>query len=144
MTESYNIADLPIIGKDQDVKFADLNLGEKHIIGVYFSAHWCPPCRTFTPMLKKIYEECNSGTRKFEVIFVSLDRDKSQFEEYYKEMPWYAVDYEKKEERENFAEKCGVAGIPMLILFNSKGQLLTKEGRSKVQGGEFPWGLQSD
>lgn len=20
-------------------------------IGIYFSAHWCPPCKTFTPVL---------------------------------------------------------------------------------------------
>ena len=26
------------------------------IIGIYFSAHWCPPCRRFTPVLARIYQ----------------------------------------------------------------------------------------
>lgn len=33
-------------------------------IGIYFSAHWCPPCRSFTPELVNTYEKLNSGGRK--------------------------------------------------------------------------------
>ena len=25
------------------------------LIGIYFSAHWCPPCRQFTPILSNFY-----------------------------------------------------------------------------------------
>ncbi len=25
-------------------------LASKKVIGIYFSAHWCPPCRGFTPV----------------------------------------------------------------------------------------------
>ena len=28
----------------------------KDFICIYFSAHWCPPCRGFTPVLKDFYE----------------------------------------------------------------------------------------
>jgi nucleoredoxin len=29
----------------------------KHVVGLYFSAHWCPPCRGFTPNLVAKYNE---------------------------------------------------------------------------------------
>jgi nucleoredoxin len=25
------------------------------LLAIYFSAHWCPPCRSFTPILSKFY-----------------------------------------------------------------------------------------
>ena len=28
-------------------------LTKNECIGLYFSAHWCPPCRKFTPILKQ-------------------------------------------------------------------------------------------
>ncbi len=31
-------------------------LKDKKVVVIYFSAHWCPPCRAFTPILKDFYE----------------------------------------------------------------------------------------
>merc|ERR1712047_124608 len=39
---------------------ADSALEGKDLILFYFSAHWCPPCRQFTPMLKDFYEEVDN------------------------------------------------------------------------------------
>ena len=46
---------------------------------LYFSAHWCPPCRGFTPELVKAYAKLKAAGRNFEVVFISSDRDPAGF-----------------------------------------------------------------
>jgi nucleoredoxin len=41
-------------------------LADKKVVAFYFSAHWCPPCRAFTPVLKKFYEV----SQKISVLFI--------------------------------------------------------------------------
>ena len=65
------------------------------VLGIYFSAHWCPPCRMFTPQLAEFYrsfKNTESGA-SFEIIFVSSDEDETKFNEYHAEMPWLALPY---------------------------------------------------
>ncbi|XP_052128314.1 nucleoredoxin-like [Frankliniella occidentalis] len=47
------------------------------VVGVYFSAHWCPPCKAFTPQLVRTYNAVRERGISFEVIFVSSDRSVS-------------------------------------------------------------------
>jgi thiol-disulfide isomerase/thioredoxin len=35
----------------------------QELVLYYFSAHWCPPCRQFTPLLKDFYEEVRMNWR---------------------------------------------------------------------------------
>jgi len=99
-------------------------------IGLYFSAHWCPPCRGFTPKLAEFYK--NGLKEKMEVIFISSDRDESQFNEYSGEMPWLSLPYEKRNEKELLSDAFGVEGIPSFVVLNSNGTVITTEGRAKV------------
>merc|ERR1712048_719448 len=48
-------------------------------IGLYFSAHWCPPCRGFTPKLAECYNALQAAGKPFEVVFLSSDRDDDAF-----------------------------------------------------------------
>merc|ERR1711941_157035 len=99
-------------------------------IGLYFSAHWCPPCRGFTPKLAEFY---NNGLKeKMEIIFVSSDRDENQFKEYSGEMPWPSLPYEKRKEKELLSDAFGVQGIPSFVVLNPDGTVITTEGRAKV------------
>ncbi|CAF4423383.1 unnamed protein product, partial [Rotaria sp. Silwood2] len=58
-----------------------------------FSAHWCPPCRAFTPKLAELYKEAQTTSSSFRVVFVSCDRDEESFNAYRAEMPWSAVPF---------------------------------------------------
>ena len=43
------------------------SLAGTEVVGLYFSAHWCPPCRGFTPELAKIYKGVVAGGKKMEI-----------------------------------------------------------------------------
>jgi hypothetical protein len=61
----------------------------------YFSAHWCPPCRNFTPKFARWYDKNQHGSgpdmSSLEVVFVSSDRSEEAYREYLNEMPWKAL-----------------------------------------------------
>ena len=63
------------------------------VVAIYFSAHWCPPCRAFTPTLIKAYEAAKAAGLPFELVFVSSDEDEEGFDEYTKDMPWPSVKF---------------------------------------------------
>merc|ERR1712039_418021 len=99
-------------------------------IGLYFSAHWCPPCRGFTPKLAEMYK---SGLKdKMEIIFLSSDKDEKSFDDYFKEMPWLALPYAKRAEKELLSDTFGVQGIPSFVVLRPDGTVLSTDGRSKV------------
>jgi nucleoredoxin len=99
-------------------------------IGIYFSAHWCPPCRGFTPKLAEFYR--NGLQDKMEIIFVSSDRSQSDFDEYFGEMPWLTLPYDKRKEKEELSGAFDVEGIPSFVVIDSEGMTITTDGRSKV------------
>jgi len=104
-------------------------------IGVYFSAHWCPPCRAFTPGLVDFYNTLSKKEKPFEIVFVSSDRDKKAMYGYMKEMdmPWLALPF-GDEHKQSLATKFKVRGIPKLVILNAKGELVTENGRGDVSG----------
>lgn len=88
------------------------------IVLLYFSAHWCPPCREFTPRLKQFYENLPRGSVK--TVFVSWDKSNEEFTSYfYKEHGDYlAVNFSSN--RQELGQKYGIEGIPALLLIDNK------------------------
>ena len=92
-------------------------LANKSVVGLYFSAHWCPPCRMFTPMLSEKFRTAYRG-KGMEIVFVSSDRDEHSFKEYHQSMPWLALPFVSHQIKQNLSIKYGVSGIPCLIILD--------------------------
>merc|ERR1712117_711200 len=108
-------------------------------IGLYFSAHWCPPCRGFTPKLAERYNSLKEAGAKVEVIFCSSDRDENAFKEYFAEMPWLALPFSNRELKGELSSMFGVSGIPSLVICNKDGTKFNSEGRNVVMGEPETW-----
>ena len=109
-------------------------LASKKLIAVYFSAHWCGPCRKFTPQLVEYYNRVAPQHPEFEIVFYSHDRSPADFETYMHEtnMPWPAIDFSKLKAKQVLAKNAG-PGIPSLVLFDSSGNVIS----SSYVGSQF-------
>ncbi|KAK1403317.1 putative nucleoredoxin 1 [Heracleum sosnowskyi] len=118
-----------VIAKD-GVKVPVSDLVGKYIL-LYFSAHWCPPCRAFTPKLIEVYNKIKSKDSAFELIFISSDRDQTSFGEYFSEMPWLALPFGDTR-KASLSGLFKVHGIPKLVAIGPSGKTVTTEARDLV------------
>lgn len=102
---------------------SDVDLSGPQYLLLYFSAHWCPPCRAFTPKLVEFYN-ANKKDKNFELVFISRDKNEAAMFEYMKEtsMPWPAVKFDAVDST-GIRKYCG-PGIPCLVLTDAKGTVL--------------------
>jgi nucleoredoxin len=103
----------------------DEELAPKQIYGLYFSAHWCPPCRKFTPQLVAYYNQIAHDHPEFEIIFVSADKSAEGMATYMREsgMPWPAIEYGKLANVPTLQKYVG-RGIPDLVVVDASGKVL--------------------
>jgi len=82
--------------------------------------------------LKSVYEALLKDGKPFEVVFVSDDKDATQFGKYFGEMPWKAVPYESEERRGSISSKFSVMALPTLVVLNSQGKVISKNAQPEV------------
>merc|ERR1711953_306649 len=112
---------------------ADL-LKNKDFVMLYFSAHWCPPCRAYTPQLSKAFKdyiEKDGKENRVAIVFVSSDQDQAAFDGYFEEMSFYALPFSEREKKTNLGSKYEVKGIPSLVLLNGKGETVQQNIRGQ-------------
>eukprot|EP00755_Sulcionema_specki_P011617 Sspe_Gene.49432::Locus_26667_Transcript_1_1_Confidence_1.000_Length_1365::g.49432::m.49432/K17609/NXN; nucleoredoxin len=105
-------------------------------VGLYFSAHWCPPCRNFTPKLAKFYADYKKFAPDFEIIFVSSDRDEKSMQEYFAIHGDYLSVPFGDERIQLLNEHCDVQGIPKLcIVETATGRIVQGDAVGMVHQG---------
>lgn len=98
---------------------------DKKLILVYFSAHWCAPCRAFTPNLVNFYNTSGGGD-KFEILFVSSDNDENAMMDYMRltNMPWVGLSWGSRGRTPVKKKYCG-PGIPCLVMLNEQDEVIS-------------------
>jgi len=120
-------------------------LQKKTAIMLYFSAHWCPPCRQFTP---RLVQAAALAPPELAIIFVSRDQDQQSFLQYYSIMPWFALPFGSNSQR-TLDSVFNVRGIPTVVILDANsGHVVTKNGVQDLSQCNFDlsrclqiWGL---
>lgn len=101
------------------------------VVLVDFWATWCPPCLVEMPNVKRNYELYHD--RGFEVVGISLDRDRGALDKYVEkeQLPWSILYEEGAEWNHPMASHYGVMAIPSVILVDREGKVVSLRARGK-------------
>ncbi len=105
--------------------YLDAEFEKKKLIALYMSAHWCAPCRQFTPKLVGFYNKVAAAHPEFEVLFVSNDKTAGAMEGYMRDdqMPWPALNYDKVAGNAALLKYFG-GSIPCLVVVDETGKVI--------------------
>ena len=104
---------------------------EGKYLGIYFSASWCGPCRSFTPELIRFR---NQHADDFEVILVGGDgsaKDQAKYIRNY-DMPWLAM-INQSDAAKRASQKLEVQYIPYLVVLDPSGNVVSKDGVKEIK-----------
>jgi len=133
MSKESCFKDQKLRRRNGDLADAMKIVNDAELILIYFSGHWCPPCRGFTPLLKDWYTQIlshNEVKTRPVVIFVSCDQDAGAMDAYFKKDhgDYYAVIFDNDALKDPLQTACKVEGIPKLSVVDKKGDCLYADG----------------
>jgi peroxiredoxin len=101
------------------------------VVLIDFWATWCGPCVAELPNVLKAYEKHHA--EGFEIIGISLDKDKAKLESFTKEknMPWQQF-FDGLFWNNKLSTKYGVNSIPATYLLDGEGKIIGKNLRGEA------------
>ncbi len=97
-----------------------------------FWATWCGPCVQEVPNVVEAYEELHP--KGFEIIGISLDKDKAKLESFIKEkgVAWPQY-FDGKGWQNEISSRFGIQSIPAMWLVDKKGMLVETNAREELE-----------
>ena len=111
-----------------DGREVDLAKLKGKVVLIDFWATWCGPCVGEVPHVLDAYKKFHD--KGFEIIGISLDRDKNLLTSFIKErgMAWP----QSFESSNALADKFGISSIPVMWLVDKEGNVATKNARADL------------
>jgi len=121
---SVRLKSTKLINKSGKEVSASNELSSKVVL-LYFSAHWCPPCRQFTPMLKEFYSKMKGNGFNIEIVFVSSDKSEQEMMSYFQNDhgDYLAVKF-SEDDRIDLSRDYDIRGIPTVCAIDKDGKTL--------------------
>jgi thiol-disulfide isomerase/thioredoxin len=131
---------LDAVGKPVELQFTavdgrevDVSKLKGKVVMLDFWATWCPPCVAEVPHVVETYNKLHD--KGFEIIGVSLDKEKSSLTQYVAEhkMTWPQF-FDGQYWQNKYARQFGIDSIPAMWLIDKQGHLRDMNGRADLSG----------
>lgn len=101
-------------------------------VGIYFAAHWCAPCASFTPQLVDFR---NQHSDDFEVVWVSLDNSQGEKAHYARRysMPWLTTSGARSSDSASLAARYGSHAMPQLVIISPDGRVIATQAEPTIR-----------
>jgi len=116
-----------------DGSTVDLSTLRGKVVLLDFWATWCPPCRDEVPNVVAAYNKYHS--QGFEVVGISLDQDRDSLNQFTASNGMVWPQYFDGQGWDNdLAQRFDIRSIPQMWLLDRQGRIVTKDGRSDLDG----------
>ncbi|KAM3926074.1 nucleoredoxin-like protein 1 [Leptodactylus fuscus] len=112
---------------------------ENRVLLLYFAESGCSRCQEFAPLLKEFFTKLTdefyvNRSSQLALVYVSLDRNEEEYDNFIKDMPkrWLLVPFEDEDFRRDLEVQFSVSEVPVLVVLKPSGQIISPNAVDEV------------
>ncbi|HEX5398194.1 MAG TPA: TlpA disulfide reductase family protein [Verrucomicrobiae bacterium] len=115
-----------------DGRAVNLTTLSNQVVLVDFWATWCPECVTFSPKIKKLYDQLHS--KGFDVVGINFDDDTNKAQQFIREhdLPWPQY-FGGRGPDNQFGREYSISALPVMWLVDRKGIVRDIHGTTELE-----------